>query len=215
MSKYYNYLFIGVWLAISLLTLSAKSIFPGNKEDVTIHIYAVTSVTMNQFKIDIYKSKHNIKLVYSLFDSLSRTALHQDTTYQRADLLLHHLSDSIDVEERLARFNNLTVIMDKYQVFDRDSITLKTSTDTSYVNLIKRIVAAPDERLQDPKNRGLLDGTAMSFTIITAQRERKAQTVSPNQKVNPLLYQLLTQSLHEYRMRKGTTFLNIKRTDGY
>lgn len=216
MSKAFTYHFVCLLLAIGILSIAAArkpNRIPKEKEDVVIHIHAVTSVSSTRFYVDVYQSKHRIKLVYSLFDNLRITPLRQDTAFLRLNAAF--VAKGVDAQQRGKLMNALATVFRKYEVYDKDSITLKAKEDTAYVNLIKRVITDPDSLLQDPKDRVVLDGTEISCDLITAEGKHTVHTHSPTTTVTPLLYQLLTQSLNQYRKRKGEAFLTKRRTSGY
>jgi hypothetical protein len=213
MKKILLYFLIILQFIFSTAAKAQSSTVKGH--DIIIHISAVTSVISSNFKVDIYKAKGKIKIVYAMFDSLKTQQLNKDTSYIHAEKEARNYN--VNKPGNYEAIIKLGAIIEHYYVYDRDSVLLSTKADTAYAHLLDRIVTTSKEDLERKeinKNRIVLDGTQFRCEIITQSVTTIAQAHSPSEKSHPLLHDLIVQSFNKYRERKGAAFFK-NRTVGY
>jgi hypothetical protein len=187
------------------------------KDDLAISI--INNTSGYQFRVDIGRSAHQIKIVYALLDSVKSKGLENDTAYVKMrEQFMKKLSARFEKDTLEKYINQLEEIRQRYCVYSRDSILLDPKVDTSYNNLLTRISIANITELENKavnKNRIVLDGIGYNYKIRLGQVSRSFYATSPSAVSHPLLYALMHQSFAVYRDKKGDAFLTKKRTDWY
>lgn len=210
-------LFSTIFLAISNFLISASSVTGNEKDDINIHIDAESSVSSTKFNIEITKHGQLLKVNYKLYDSIKSSQLNKDTTFIR---LMQQIRKNWTDNSSAARtrFESLDNITRKYYAYDRDSIILKANDAKKFVSLLTDVSKSSKEdleRTEQNKHIIVLDGTEVTYTIISNNKTVFANVHSPTIETHPLLYKLLTNALNLYRGNKHNSFLNKKRTCGY
>lgn len=186
-------------------------------EEFSIRIKATTSTPANEFIINIAKQNDNLKLVYGLRDSVSYR-LNLDKKYNA-------LNDLVIASFATASRDSLVKLGAKqdsfrsvYSFYSKDSISVPVSDVNSYIELLKKINKTGNMELTNSSAnaaRNQREGPLFEFRIISPKESRVVYAQYPTASTNPLLYQLITESLKLYRDKKQNNFLDKKRTNGY
>jgi len=184
----------------------------------------------NPFWIDIYRTKDNIKIVYSIQTGKRQDLLNADKDYASFQQVILNLPNADSVQKTWYRlhidsiYNQYELIQRKYAICDKDSLLLDRQNVASYDGLLNRINLADTAELENRPHgrsrnlgddRPVLDGEDFEFTINAISGTKKVQAHSPDPSWKPLLYSLLTETLSIYRDTKNNTFLDKQKTFGY
>ncbi|GAA4096035.1 hypothetical protein [Mucilaginibacter panaciglaebae] len=206
-------------ILIIVLLFAAKPLFAQetvNKGDIIIHIHGSGPDFMSKYQVDIYRRSNSIKIIYAVFDSIRVSATRKDTAFARVSAkYMKGGGDSIE-NKRLS--DAVYDYFERYSVYDRDSVTIAVRKDTAYNHLLERVAKAHTEDLlqtERNKNRNLLDGVHMAFTMVTASGKKVVGARSPRQTSHPLLYSLLSETMKIGRTHKLGPFLHRKSFGGY
>jgi len=194
-------------------------------DDITINISCnPVFLSLQPYWIDIYRTKGNIKIVYSIRKSLQLDLLNNNNGYisirQDYDVMFHSDPASkkwtdLQKDSLSTKFESL---LRNYAICDKDSLLLDRKMVASYDSLLNHVNNAGVSELENTeanKNRHLLDGVFFGFTIISPTGSKKAQAQSPEALSHPLLYELLTKTCALYRDIKNNNFLDKRKTFGY
>lgn len=183
----------------------------------TLKIKATTQTPSNEFTIDITKQGDNLKLIYGLRDSISYR-LDRDKNYLALNNLIIE-SFATASRDSLAKLGAKQDSMRSlYSVYSRDSISLTVSEATAFIDILNRVNKTGNVELTNASAnaaRNMREGPVFSFKIITPSQSRLLYAQYPTASTNPLLYQLITESLKLYREKKKNTFLDKRRTNNY
>jgi len=205
---------------LCLVNISHGSWAQKTSDSFSITIKAETQVNGNEFIIDIYKTSSFIKVIYHLRDSVCYTEMKKSPNYTHASKnLLDEFAKSPRNQDSLnLAANNIEHVIHQYGVYSSDSLKINPHTYSAYAKLLDSINAASSEVLENAKynkNRVVLDGTQFDFIITWGNNSRKVHAHSPDARSNPLLHNLITETLGIYRQIKPGQFLTAKRTSGY
>lgn len=185
-----------------------------------IVITATTSVSGEKFLININKNKRDLKILYSIRDSVAFTSLEQNKYHQLYKDTLLILFSNLNQNKKTFKFymDKMDSLYELYTYYSKDSIILKPKKNRIYSNFLKEIFLTPTEMLENKeanKNRITVDGTSCKFHLISSGQNRIVYAHSPRIKSHPLLYQLISETLALYRKTHNTQFLDKRRTSGY
>lgn len=185
--------------------------------DLKIDIRASTA-SMNgngNYEINIDKRADFIKIVYKLTNRVNYKGLLENKRYQEIKKYRTYPLNTTTRKDSLAKINaEFSSLFESYTSYDKDSLIVNAHLEPQYTQLLYDINKTNTDSLEN-KNWHVLDGTAFSFKITNGRSTRMIFADSPTAKSNPMLYQLLTQTLELYRSIKMNTFLNTDKTEGY
>jgi hypothetical protein len=208
-------------LLIFFLFLISSSMFAQNarsKGDLSIRINGSGSDYRSKFQVDVYRTEKSIKIVYAVFDSINGSKFRADKNYQ---IVLQNTMKNYELADSVAKNNasqELRNLLAKYSVYDRDSVTLNPGETQSYYNLLTRIAEVSRDTLEQKelnKNRFILDGVGIGYTIISELGTKSIGVRSPRPSTHPLLYNLLKSTLDIGRENKLAPFVHRKSFLGY
>ncbi|OKS87355.1 hypothetical protein [Mucilaginibacter polytrichastri] len=204
------------WLLIVIIIakVEAKSISGLSTDELNIQIEANSSVSNNHFKINIRKKHNIVNIAYSILDSIRYSALHKDTAYMR---IIDEFKKGKSIKDSVAKklFDDL---VERNSVYKRDLIVANLKSDKAYDHLLGLMMTSSKEELENKeqnKSRIILDDTYVKYTVNISSQTKIALAHSPSQISNPLLYQLLTQTLNLCREKHRNNFLDKGLTSGY
>ena len=183
-------------------------------------IIGTTSVSGDRFLINIYKNKNDLKIVYSIRDSVDDSSLELNQYYQAYKDTLLRLFNNLNENRKDFKLyaDKMDSLREQYSYYSKDSIILKPEKNIAYSNLLQEIFVTSTEKLENKegnKNRFSLDGTIFKFHLLSSAENRIIYAHSLREKSHPLLYQLLSETLNVYRQTKNNQFLDKRRTSGY
>lgn len=137
-------------------------------------ITATTYVSGEEFLINIFKSKNDIKIVYLIRDSLDDLSLEQNKNYKIYKDTLLKLFNNINENKKSFEFyiDKLDSLTKRYSYYNKDSIILKARKNITYNNHLREIFVTPSEKLENKegnRNRIVLDGTSFKFQLISSK----------------------------------------------
>ena len=183
----------------------------------SISINATSTAPPNEFRIAISRKGDDLKLVYSLRDSISYRLNLDKSYFALNDLIMASFATAS--RDSLAKLGaKQDSIRNHYSIFSKDSLLLKLNDQGGYAELLKKIQATNNVMLTNSSanaSRNMREGALFSFTITDAKGSRLVYAQSPTSSTNPLLYQLITESLKLYRDKKPGAFLDKSRTNNY
>ncbi len=194
-------------------TLSQDLLKKGN---ITIHITGNEQYRNDKLLIDIYKRANTIKIVYAVLDSVKKNQMELDTAFTNSREKFFKYVESFGtvsqekVEKGKILLSKHKAFIMRYSVYNSDSVTLSSKTDTAYNNLLIKIAAASREDLEQTaynKKFVKMHSLDIEFTVTDESGVKQAYTQSPNATSNPLLYALLSQTLSICRARNASILL--------
>lgn len=192
----------------ALMIFCAKQLYAQKTSragDITIHISA-HSFANKKYAINIYKAYGSIKIVYVTEDSTKSTEMKKDVDYVR---ITNSYMEQIKANSMNPNIgDSFRALIEKYTIYDRDSITFNTKLDTAYNNLLIRVAnSAEEELLELEKNKNIvvLDGVRVAYQIINGSASKTVVANTPDSKRYPLLYNFLKSTLDIGRKQKLKT----------
>ena len=194
---------------IGILIILPSYLFGQFPDKPTISLYLNGSDYNKALFIDILKDKDEIKIVYTIRDSISRLFAPYFDQYFEKVRLLNNL-DSIKLVKK-----EIDSIKKIYSFFRKDSTRFQVDIYKSYSEFINQILSSEECDLKPPTPYITADGMGVSFYIKTEHRVIKLNARSPDEKFYPLLNRLITETLNIGRNSGLQSFLSKNRTYGY
>jgi hypothetical protein len=197
--------------------ISATICFAQLPPEFGINIKATTVTPSNEFRIEIARVGDNLKGIYRLRDSVSYK-LDLNKEYRATNDLLAASFAKASKDSLTKLSNKLDSFRTVYSRFSVDSITIPLSEISGYVSLLTKINSTGNLELTNSSAnaaRNMRAGPLVEFRIRSGKDSRVVYAQSPTAATNPLLHQLIIESLKLYRERKQTGFLSKMRTNGW
>jgi len=183
-------------LLLLLFTTSSFSFAQQISSKYTIVIHSIDVLTFEEYSFTIVKNENNVCFKYSLLDSVQYLRLKQDTADKRIDRELNKTYKDTDSKKRDILFNELNKIVEKYYVYDNDSLTFNAKAYTGYCKLLDSVYSGGD--FKDKKSM-MLDGISYSIEVRSETVNHDYETISPDDNTNPILYHLIRDTFIIYR----------------
>jgi len=181
------------------------------------HLRAVTSVSGEEYFIDILPNKDSTKLIFRIKKRVKQSKLDKDTNIIRIIETVKSVKkfgfNNDTVKTNLAKLDSLNRI---YTIYETDSLLISNSKNEAYLELIHEVLNTKAEILENNNNkRFVLDGVTMIFKLTNNGNSQAVYVRSPTLTSNPLLYQVVTETKTLYRLNKKNGILNKYRTFGF
>jgi len=198
------------------LLFSINKLFSQEDLNAKLYVRATTSVSGQEFYIDILCSNSETKLLFRIKTHFNDNKFNKD----KAVLSYRQLLESpkyLDIANDTVKLyiNKLDSIARSYTDYDTDSLIISNSKHKDYINLIDEILNSPIDKLNDSLNRVVIDGTSFKVEILKNGQNSIVFSRSPDLKSNPYIYRLISESMNLYRSYKANNFLDKRRTSGY
>lgn len=179
-----------------------------------IEIVAFASIDGTEFFIKITPGTDHTKISFKIRDSIS-VYLKNDKVYNtHRDYLLSLNNIDLKNDTVINYLSILKSVTEKYTFYSEDSIDFVNTDHKGYLHLIDEVFNTATDRLEN-KNRLVLDGINLTFTLNDTNSTRKVNAHSPTAESHPLLYELVTGATGIYRLAKKNDFLDKRRLFGY
>jgi hypothetical protein len=204
---------IFVFLALILF----KSNFLSQNIQSSIHLRAVTSVSGEEYFIDILPNKDSAKLMFRIKKSVKQSKLDKDTNIIRIIETLKSVKkfgpNNDTVKTYISKLDSLNSI---YTIYETDILFISNSKNEAYIELVHEVLNTSADILENKNNNRLvLDGVTMIFKLTNNGISQTVYARSPTITSNPLLYKLVTETIILYRLNKKNGILNKSRTFGF
>jgi hypothetical protein len=183
-----------------------------------IEVYASAAINGTEYFIKINTNALTTKVEFKISDSIS-SKLENDKEFNSlrdSFLLLNYIDFRSDTV--LNYMDKMKSIIKKHTFYSEDSIEIANSQYQYYIKCINALFNTPTDSLDNQirnKNRIVLDGINMTFTLSDDCLKREIFTRTPSVNSHPLLYKFLTTSLNIFRDIRKKDFLNKRRLFGY
>ncbi len=191
-----------IFLLISSALLAQNTVA---KWDVIIHLTGSNAWGERRYSVDIYKKGRSAKIVYTYRDTLSRSAVKNDSDYKRTYGTLKKYK--ADDTRRKLLVDTIRTIIKRYEIYTSDSITLNLKKDTAYKNLLQKMATASKKELVPNKPRAVLDGNGFALSIITAEDKKEIFTDDADLTTYPILVDFIIKTLD--KAKNSSTVLKI------
>jgi hypothetical protein len=202
---------------ILLLLLFIASIGAGygqlNKER-QIEIFASASIDGTEFFIKITPGPDSTKMTFKIRDSISVNLNNDKAYHTHRNYLLSLNSIDLKNDTVIKYLSIVKSITEQYTFYSEDSIEIVNAAHKGYLHLINEVFNSTTDRLEN-KNRFVMDGIFMSFTLTDKDSTRKVNAFYPTEESNKMLYELVTGSTSIYRLTKKNNFLDKRKLFGY
>ncbi len=202
---------------ILLLLLFIATIGAGygqlNKER-QIEIFASASIDGTEFIIKIIPGTESTKMTFKIRDSISVNLNNDKAYHTHRNYLLSLNSIDLKNDTVIKYLSIVKSITEQYTFYSEDSIEIENEAYKDYLHLINEVFNTATDRLEN-KNRFVMDGIFMSFTLTNKDSTRKVNAFYPTEESNKMLYELVTGSTSIYRLAKKNDFLDKRRLFGY
>jgi hypothetical protein len=204
-------------LFVFLTLILFKSNILSQNNQSSIHLRAVSSVSEEEYFIDILPNKDSTKLIFRIKKSVKQSKLDKDTNIIRIIETVKSVKkfgfNNDTVKTNLAKLDSLYRI---YTIYETDSLFISNSKNEAYLELVHEVLNTSAEILENKNNnRYVLDGVTMRFILTNNGNSQNVYVRSPTLTSNPLLYKLVTETTALFRLNKKNNFLNKTRTSGY
>lgn len=184
-----------------------------NKER-QIEIFASASIDGTEFIIKITPGTESTKMTFKIRDSISANLKNDKAYHTHRNYLLSLKSIDLKNDTVIKYLSILKSITEQYTFYSEDSIEIENEAHKDYLHLINEVFNTATDRLEN-KNRFVMDGIFMSFTLTDKNSTRKVNAFYPTEESNKMLYELVIGSTSIYRLAKKNDFLNKRRLFGY
>ncbi len=204
-----------VLLAI-LLTFASIIVVCQENLKYNIDIEAHASINGMKLNIKVERDDEKIKVIYNKLDSIDSKSSESDSKKLRL-LKKHTKAKSKSKKERI--FNKLKALIEKYEIYKKDSLIFNSSENIQYSNLIDTIYKTDKKVLLRDMRSGFfvtLDGTLFKIRVIEKNEIIKDLYVhAPRSDSHPLINKLICETLDLYRINNTNSFLDKEYTNGY
>jgi hypothetical protein len=202
---------------VFIVLFSSNTNILSQNNQSSIHLRAVTSVSGEEYFIDILPNKDSTKLMFRIKKSVKQSKLDKDTNIIRIIETLKSVKkfgpNNDTVKTYISKLDSLNRI---YTIYETDSLFISNSKIEAYLELVHEVLNTKAEILENNNNkRFVLDGVTMIFKLTNNGNSQTVYVRSPTLTSNPLLYKLVTETTALYRLNKKNNFLNKSRTSGY
>ena len=184
-----------------------------NKER-QIEIFASASIDGTEFIIKIIPGTESTKMTFKIRDSISVNLNNDKAYHTHRNYLLSLNSIDLKNDTVIKYLSIVKSITEQYTFYSEDSIEIENEAYKDYLHLINEVFNTATDRLEN-KNRFVMDGIFMSFTLTDKDSTRKVNAFYPTEESNKKLYELVTGSTSIYRLAKKNDFLDKRRLFGY
>ncbi|MHB8208125.1 hypothetical protein [Mucilaginibacter sp.] len=183
-------------LLLLLLTISNLLFAQKTNSKYSITIFSIGPFANSErYYFTIVKNKNQVSFKYSLFDSLQLRLLRKDTVFRRLDReVADYYKDTSKKHDE--RINDLSKIIDKYNVYDNDSLSFNLTAYPNYRKLLDSVYSGTDFKDTGPR---VLDGVSYSIKIKSQTVSRDFGSTEPNENSNPIIYHLIHDTFIIYR----------------
>ncbi len=201
-------------LFVFLALISSNTNILSQNNQSSIHLRAETSVSGEEYFIDILPNKDSTKLMFRIKKSVKQSKLDKDTNIIRIIATVKSVKkfgfNNDTVKTNLAKLDSLYRI---YTIYETDSLFISNSKIEAYLELVHEVLNTSAEILENKNNnRYVLDGVTMRFILTNNGISQTVYAHSPTITSNPLLYKLVTETKTLYRLNKKNGILNKNRT---
>ena len=201
-----------IFVFIALFSFCTNILSQNNQS--SIHLRAVTSVSGEEYFIDILPNKDSTKLIFRIKKRVKQSKLDKDTNIIRIIETVKSVKkfgfNNDTVKTNLAKLDSLNRI---YTIYETDSLLISNSKNEAYLELVHEVLNTKAEILENKNNnRYVLDGVTMRFILTNNGISQTVYAHSPTITSNPLLYKLVTETKTLYRLNKKNGILNKNRT---
>jgi hypothetical protein len=212
-------LLIAVLFVITCLSSQAQNDI--KKDDIKIRATYSNVIGDHDFLIDVDIKQSEAKITYICYDSIRYEDVRKDPKFQDIQKRIYSYKND-DPKSKLV-WDTLSKIFAKHRIYSRDSKKINFSKDTTYRNLINRILTASKDELSpdinaNAKITGLYiitaDGGGFNLAIVTPGGKRSIPANLPQLETEPLLFNFLKSSFG--KKPNSSTVKNIlKNYPGY
>ncbi len=201
-------------LFVFLALISFKTIILSQDNHSSIHFRAVTSVSGEEYFIDILPFKDSAKLIFRIKKSVKQSKLYKDTNFIRIIETLKSVKkfgpNNDTVKTYIAKLDSLNSI---YTIYERDSLFISNTKNEPYFELVQEVLNTSAEILENKNNnRIVIDGEKLIFKITKNGISQTVYAYSPTITSNPLLYKLVKETKGLYRLNKKNGILLKSKT---
>lgn len=186
--------------------------FSQEKLNYQINIYTNGGISKSKLNIDILRETDSVKIYYKKLIGRDTIALNRDN-----ETILKLCRKIIKIEDNdiyRLKLKELGVLIDKYDIYKKDSLFFEISKKIPFTSLIDSVYSANQDILKNKnqnKYRIVLDGTYYSINVIAKGVKIKSFWVhSPTIKSHPLITKLIRNSLNIYTESNPNSFLEKK-----
>ncbi|MES2830077.1 MAG: hypothetical protein V4687_18105 [Bacteroidota bacterium] len=165
--------------------------------DTSINMHGQQGLEGGEFNITISKVRGIFKIVYVVNDSLNDLNLNKDRTFKRLTRIMNNGSL---FRKGLSQKQSIKYIrvFRKHQVNSADSITFTERYSPAFTEAFLNIFA--DNFKEFDRRRGIaLDGYDVYFKTIAAGKVREKDVHSPSKALDPMLCNLMSQTVAVYK----------------
>lgn len=194
-----------------LLIFVQLSIFGQTGSNSQIYITGMVSgISESKHFINIITSNDSTKIILRIPDSTSSQLYNDSNLNKYRDIALSVKYFSLENDTVKKCISKIDSIYSHYTYYSVDSIVQPNSKINPLQLLIQQVFNSSNEILENKdynKNRVVLDGTFIRFELIKDDMARNVYARSPTLKSHPLLYELVTQTLHIYKQATQNNIL--------
>jgi hypothetical protein len=193
-------LLIPAFLLIACLRLQAQNDI--TKGEIKIRATYMNVLSEHDFLIDVDIIENQAKITYISYDSVQHEKVRKDPQYQDISKRIYTYKNN-DPKSKLA-WDTLGRIFEKHRIHTRDSKNINLKKDTTYRNLLNRVLTASKDELSpdinaNAKTTGTFivtaDGGGFNLAIVAPTGKRGIDSNFPELGKQPLLFNFLKTSL--------------------
>lgn len=204
-------------LLIIFFLFTIKLSFSQEMLNYQINIFTNGGMSSSKMSIDILREQDSIKIYYTRRVDLDSTLFERDR--KKNMRLLKKIQKLKDLDIKKKKQEEFALNFEKYNVYQKDSLSFIVSDNYGYISLIDSIYSVDQETLENKeftKNWIIIDGIHFSIQVNANNETIKSIWVhSPRIKSHPLIFRLIRNTLDLYREKNPNSFLKKEYTSNY